>query len=47
MGYVETAFAADGTKIDLMVRGKAVPAKVAPLPFVAHQYKRANSNPGS
>jgi aminomethyltransferase len=47
MGYVETAFAADGTEIDLMVRGKAVPARVAPLPFVAHQYKRANSNPGS
>jgi len=47
MGYVEKAYSADGTEIDLMVRGKAVPARVAPMPFVAHQYKRANSNPGS
>ncbi len=41
MGYVETAFAADGTQIDLMVRGKALPACVAPMPFVPHRYKRA------
>ncbi|HEX3675628.1 MAG TPA: glycine cleavage system aminomethyltransferase GcvT [Rhizomicrobium sp.] len=41
MGYVETAFAADGTEIDLMVRGKPNPARVAPMPFVPHRYKRA------
>ena len=35
MGYVESAFAADGTEIDLMVRGKPMPARVAPMPFVA------------
>jgi aminomethyltransferase len=40
MGYVETAFAADGTEIDLMVRGRALPARVAPMPFVPHRYKR-------
>jgi aminomethyltransferase len=40
MGYVEAAFAADGTEVDLIVRGKAVPARVAPTPFVAHRYKR-------
>ena len=40
MGYVESAFAADGTKLDLMVRGKALPARVAPMPFVPHRYKR-------
>ena len=40
MGYVESAFAADGTEIDLIVRGKPVPAHVAPLPFVAHRYRR-------
>jgi aminomethyltransferase len=40
MGYVESAYAADGTKIDLMVRGQALPAVVAPLPFVPHTYKR-------
>jgi aminomethyltransferase len=40
MGYVESAFAADGTEVDLIVRGKAMPARVAPTPFVAHRYKR-------
>jgi aminomethyltransferase len=40
MGYVETAFAANGTKLDLMVRGQALPAVVAPMPFVPHTYKR-------
>jgi aminomethyltransferase len=41
MGYVATEFAADGTGLDLMVRGKANPARVAPLPFVPHRYRRA------
>ena len=41
MGYVETACAADGTEIDLLVRGKPLPARVAPMPFVPHRYKRA------
>ncbi|HEX3942728.1 MAG TPA: glycine cleavage system aminomethyltransferase GcvT [Rhizomicrobium sp.] len=41
MGYVETAFATDGTEIDLLVRGKLLPAHVAPMPFVPHRYKRA------
>jgi aminomethyltransferase len=41
MGYVESAFAADGTEIDLIVRGKPMPARVAPMPFVAHRYRRA------
>ncbi|HEY0265942.1 MAG TPA: glycine cleavage T C-terminal barrel domain-containing protein, partial [Rhizomicrobium sp.] len=40
MGYVETAFAATGTLVDLMVRGKALPAIVAPMPFVPHTYRR-------
>jgi aminomethyltransferase len=40
MGYVETAFAAPGTRIDLMVRGKARPAEIIDLPFVAANYKR-------
>jgi aminomethyltransferase len=42
MGYVETAFAGDGTVVDLIVRGKALPARIAPLPFVAHRYRRAS-----
>jgi len=41
MGYVESAFAGDGTAIDLIVRGKPLPAKVAPMPFVPHRYRRA------
>ncbi|MGQ0484447.1 MAG: glycine cleavage system aminomethyltransferase GcvT [Hyphomicrobiales bacterium] len=40
MGYVETAFAAPGTPLQLIVRDKPMPAKVAPLPFVPHHYKR-------
>jgi aminomethyltransferase len=41
MGYVEAALAAPGTELALMVRGKALPAKVAGLPFVPHRYARA------
>jgi aminomethyltransferase len=40
MGYVESAFAADGTQLDLMVRGKAMPAVISPMPFVPHTYRR-------
>jgi aminomethyltransferase len=40
MGYVESAFAAIGTHVDLMVRGKAMPAAIAAMPFVPHTYRR-------
>lgn len=40
MGYVESKFAAEGTELDLMVRGKPLPACVVPMPFVPHRYKR-------
>ena len=40
MGYVDTAFAAPGTAIDLIVRGQARPAEVVTLPFVPHNYVR-------
>lgn len=40
MGYVPAAMAADGTALSLMVRGKALPARVAPMPFIAHHYIR-------
>jgi len=40
MGYVESAFAANGTQVDLMVRGKAMPAVVSPTPFVPNRYRR-------
>lgn len=41
MGYVEAALAAAGTELALMVRGKALPAKVASMPFVPNRYARA------
>lgn len=40
MGYVETAFAEDGTEVALMVRGTPRPARVVPLPFVTQNYHR-------
>ncbi len=40
MGYVAAEHAAPGTKVDLMIRGKANPAEVVALPFVAQNYKR-------
>lgn len=40
MGYVETKNAGNGTAFDILVRGKALPAQTAPMPFVPHRYKR-------
>ena len=40
MGYVRRDLSVDGTKLNLMVRGKALPATVVPLPFVPHRYAR-------
>jgi glycine cleavage system T protein len=38
MGYVPAAFAAVGTRVGLIVRGKTLDARVAALPFVPHRY---------
>jgi len=38
MGYVKTGFTAPGTALQLMVRGKAMAASVAKLPFTEHRY---------
>jgi aminomethyltransferase len=40
MGYVQSEFAEIGTALELRVRGQALPARVAPMPFVPHGYKR-------
>jgi aminomethyltransferase len=40
MGYVAAAHAKAGTPVQLIVRGKALEAEVAALPFVPHRYKR-------
>lgn len=38
MGYVESAHAAPGTPVELIVRSKPQPAAVIALPFVPHRY---------
>ena len=40
MGTVESGFAAEGTPVDLIVRGKPMPAVISPMPFVPHRYRR-------
>jgi aminomethyltransferase len=40
MGYVPPAFAAIGTRVDAIVRGKPVPMQVTAMPFVPNRYHR-------
>lgn len=40
MGYVRKDLTAPGTQIFLLVRGKPLPARIVPLPFVPHRYVR-------
>ncbi|MDP1742312.1 MAG: glycine cleavage system aminomethyltransferase GcvT [Polaromonas sp.] len=40
MGYVQPAFAAIGTLVNAIVRGKAVPMQVSAMPFVQNRYFR-------
>ncbi len=40
MGYVRKDLAIDGMRLNLIVRGKTIPATVVPLPFVPHRYIR-------
>ena len=40
MGYVRRDLAAEGQPLNLLVRGKQLPARVAALPFVPHRYAR-------
>lgn len=40
MTYVDTAFAAPGTKIYAMLRGTSTPVSVVEMPFAPHRYKR-------
>lgn len=40
MGYVQSEFSKVGTKLELLVRGKALAAEVVPMPFVPHRYKK-------
>jgi len=43
MGYVAADCAAPGTPITLSVRGKALSARIAPMPFVPHRYHRKSA----
>ena len=40
MGYVETASAANATALNVIVRGKALPAVATPMPFVPTRYHK-------
>ena len=40
LAYVQAEYAAMGTRLNAMVRGKAVPMEVSPLPFVPNRYFR-------
>ena len=40
MGYVEAASSAPGTELDILVRGKNLPAQVTTFPFVPTRYFR-------
>lgn len=40
MGYVAADHAQPGTKVNLIIRGKAQPAEIVALPFVTQNYKR-------
>ena len=40
MGYVSAGHAADGTALEIDVRGRRIAAVAAPMPFVPHRYVR-------
>ncbi len=40
LAYVQAEYATSGTRLNAMVRGKAVPMQVSPLPFVPNRYHR-------
>lgn len=40
MGYVEPGSSAPGTRVGLVVRGRALPAEIVRLPFVPNRFKR-------
>ena len=40
MAYVEAGHTGEGTALEIDVRGKRLPARVVPMPFVPHRYHR-------
>ncbi|MFH1556543.1 MAG: glycine cleavage system aminomethyltransferase GcvT [Pseudomonadota bacterium] len=47
MGYVPPALAVPGTVLDILVRGKALPATIVTFPFVAQRYVRKSEQKGA
>src|SRR6185312_3301061 len=43
MGYVDAGPAKAGTPVQLIVRGQAMPAEVAAMPFAPHRYAKAKT----
>ena len=41
MGYVSTAHSAISTQLHAMVRGKAVPMEIVPMPFIGPRYRKS------
>jgi aminomethyltransferase len=42
MAYVASAHATPGTALEIEVRGRRLPARVVPMPFVPHNYYRGD-----
>ena len=42
MGYVDSAYTEAGTALEVQVRNKRLPARVAKMPFVQHRYFRGS-----
>ena len=42
MGYVEAAHSRPGTRVDLIVRGKSLPAEIVALPFTPARFYRGS-----
>ncbi|WP_128891023.1 glycine cleavage system aminomethyltransferase GcvT [Erythrobacter sp. HKB08] len=42
MAYVGSDYVAEGTELEIEVRNKRLPARVAPMPFVPHRYYRGS-----
>jgi aminomethyltransferase len=40
MAYIDAAHSSEGEVLDLEVRGRRLPARVVPMPFVPHRYHR-------
>jgi aminomethyltransferase len=43
MGYVDAAHAAQGATVAIDVRGRALPTRISPMPFVEHRYRRRSA----